>query len=123
MSKWFTSATPLCPISRSTKIKSAGKTFELDTTAPKKPTKQKQDIGPVRISGNMENEEISLLTKAASYLGARREKNEVFTESEVLLEGLFFQQVLIFEALNSSPELMDKAAKALEEVSALMSNK
>lgn len=71
----------------------------------------------------MENEEISLLTKAASYLGERRGNNEVFTEAEVLLEGLFFQQVLIFEALNSSPELMDKAAKALEEVSAIMSKK
>jgi|688.fasta_scaffold723542_2 hypothetical protein len=63
----------------------------------------------------MENEESSLLTKVATYLGKRREKHEVFTEAETLLEGLFFQQVLIFEALNSSPELMDKAAKALEE--------
>ena len=69
----------------------------------------------------MENEEISLLTKVAAFLGKRRETNEVFTEAEVLLEGLFFQQVLIFEALNSSPELMDKAAKALEETVAVMS--
>ncbi len=66
----------------------------------------------------MENDNQSLLTTVATFLGERRAKNEVFTEAESLLEGLFFQQVLIFECLNSSKELRDAATAALEKLTA-----